>query len=82
MREHVSEETCKADLEFEADLLFDKAVELGDPHHTVVYKDVAIEDLADSERMDELEKLMRKARVSESTLAKLFEVVDAAAAKK
>ena len=82
MRGHVSEENCKADLEFEADLLFDKAVELGDPHHTVIYKDIAIEDLADSERMDELEKLMRKARVSEATLAKLFEVVDAAAAKK
>ncbi len=82
MRGNVDKEACKADLEFEAGLLFDKAVELGDPHHTVVYKDVAIEDLADSERMDELEKLMRGARVSEATLAKLFEVIEAAAAKK
>lgn len=81
MRGNVGEEACRADLEFEAGLLFDRAVELGDPHHTVVYKDVAIEDLADSERMDELEKLMRRARVSEATLAKLFEVVDAAAAR-
>ena len=48
----------------------------------IVYKDVAIEDLADSERMDELEKLMRRARVSETTLVKLFEVVDAEAANK
>ena len=43
----VDEGAFKADLEFEADLLFDKAVEFGDPHHTVVFKDVAIEDLAD-----------------------------------
>lgn len=82
MRESVDEAACKADLQFEAGLLFDKAVELGDPHHTVVYKDVAIEDLKDSERMDELEKIMRGARVSEETLAKLFEVVVAAPAKK
>lgn len=82
MRENVDEAACKADLKYEAGLLFDNAVELGDPHHTVVYKDIAIEDLKDSERMDELQKFMRGARVSEATLAKLFEVVDAAPVKK
>ncbi len=82
MRGDVSETSCKADLEHEADLLFERAVEFGDPHHTVLYKDVAIEDLADPDLMAELEQLMRRARVSEETLAKLFEVVDAAIAKK
>lgn len=80
MRGLVDEESCRADLELEADLLFDKAVEFDDPHHTIVYKDVAIEDLSDPVLMKELEQLMRNARVSEETLTKLFEVVDAAPA--
>ena len=82
MRGNVTEESCRDDLEFEANLLFDKAVELGASYHTVVYKDVAIEDLADPVLMTGLEKLMRRARVSEETLARLFEVVDAVAVKK
>lgn len=78
MRGAVDEQSCKSDLECEADLLFNKAVEFGDPHHTIVYKDVAIEDLGDPALMKELEQLMRNARISEETLAKLFEIVDAA----
>ena len=81
MRDDMDEQSYRTDLEREADQLFDKAVAFGDPHHTVVYKDVAIEDLADPALMEELKQLMRRARVGEKTLTKLFEVVDAAAAK-
>ena len=81
MREQVDEKSCKSDLQREANELFMKAVDFGTPDHTVIYKDVAIEDLSDPALMDELRELMRKAGVGDKTLRKLFEVSDAAAAK-
>lgn len=80
-RDETDDESLRLDIRREAAQLFEKAVILGDPALTIVYKDVAIEDLEDASLMKGLEDLMRRADVSNETLAKLFSVTEAAPAK-
>ncbi len=77
-RGKVTEEVCKFDLENEAGMMFDKAVELGKPHYELFYKDVAIEDLKNDDLMRNLASIMQGAGVEEDVYEKLFSEVDAA----
>lgn len=81
MRGETDCDSCRAELERQADELFDKAVVLGEADYDVVYKDIAIEDLEDPNRMQELRQLMHRTGIDADTLNRLFEVGDAAAAR-
>ena len=75
------EDSCRKDIESEADKLFEKAVAPGTTAAKVIYKDISIEDLKDEELMASLRKLMESARVDAETIKKLFQSGDAAAAQ-
>lgn len=81
MRGETDYDSCRTELERQADELFDKAVVLGEADYEVVYKDIAIEDLEDPNRMQELRQLMHRTGIDADTLNRLFEIGDAAAAK-
>lgn len=77
--EKPTEEQLKEGIEVEADKLFDQIVKLEGPDVTVVYKDIAIEDLRDKDFLKILHSVMAKGGVKPAELAKLFEQGEAAA---
>lgn len=76
-----TEYLCKADISYEADGMFDRAIKLGMTDAKVIYKDIAIEDLKDEVLMMSLRKVMERAGVDRNTVEKLFQSGDAAAAQ-
>lgn len=74
-----TEDQLGRDIEEQADRLFDQIVRLDGPDISVVYKDIAIEDLSDGDFMSALYDLMAKGGVSEEDLGRLFEQGEAAA---
>ena len=77
--EMVTEEQLKEDIEAEADKLFDQIVKLDGPDVSVIYKDIAIEDLRDESFLQTLKEVMTKGGVKPVDLIKLFEQGEAAA---
>ncbi|KKM24802.1 hypothetical protein LCGC14_1601430 [marine sediment metagenome] len=80
-RDSVDGASCKQDIERAADQMFDRAVTLGAPDASDIYKDISIEDLKDEELMASLRKLMEDAGVDPATMRKLFRSGDAIAAQ-
>lgn len=74
-----SEAHLRADIQLQADLLFDKIVKLDGPDINVIYKDIAIEDLDDANFMTALYDVMEKGGVPKAELDRLFEKGEAAA---
>lgn len=75
-----TEDVCKADIGYEADGMFDRAIKLGMTEAKVIYKDISIEDLKDEVLMLSLRKMLEKAGVDPATMKKLFQSGDAAVA--
>lgn len=73
-----SEETLRQDIREQADQLFDEIVKLEGPDVTVVYKDIAFEDLKDTDFMSGLRSVMAKGGVKAEELDRLFEHGEAA----
>ena len=80
-RRRTDDQSCRQDIENEADGMFQRAVSLGTTEAKVVYKDISIEDLTDEKLMDGLRRLMENAGVDQATVRRLFQSGDAAAAK-
>lgn len=80
-RENTDEDSCREDIESEADEMFEKAVALGTTEAKVIYKNISIEDLKDEDLMASLRNLMESAGVDAETVKKLFQSGDAAAAQ-
>lgn len=74
-----SEDQLRRDIEEQANALFDKMVKLDGPDISVIYKDIAIEDLNDDDFMSALHDVMAKGGVSQKDLNRLFERGEAAA---
>jgi len=74
-----TKEQLQEAIEAEADKLFDQIVKLEGPDVSVVYKDLAIEDLGDKEFMKVLHAVMVKGGVKPADLKRLFEQGEAAA---
>jgi hypothetical protein len=74
-----SEDQLRRDIEEQANVLFDKMVKLDGPDISVIYKDIAIEDLNDQDFMNALHDVMAKGGVSQKDLNRLFEKGEAAA---
>lgn len=73
-----TEDQLIQDIREQADRLFDQIVKLDGPHISVVYKDIAIEDLQDAEFMSGLRSVMAKGGVEKDELDRLFEQGEAA----
>ena len=80
-RRRTDEQSCRQDIENEAEGMFQRAVALGTTEAKVVYKDISVDDLKDEELMGSLQKLMENAGVDQETVKRLFQSGDAAAAK-
>ena len=80
-RRRTDDQSCRQDIENEANGMFQRAVSLGTTEAKVVYKDISIEDLTDEKLMDGLRRLMENAGVDQATVRRLFQSGDAAAAK-
>ena len=80
-RSRTDEQSCRQDIENEAEGMFQRAVTLGTTEAKIVYKDISIEDLKDEELMDGLRQLMENAGVDQATVRRLFQSGDAAAAR-
>ena len=80
-RGKTDEQSCRQDIEFEANGMFDRAVAFGAPETKLVYKDISIEDLKDKELMSSLQRLMENAGVEQATVKRLFQSGDVVAAK-
>ena len=80
-RRKTDKQSCRQDIESEAEGMFQRAVALGTTEAKVVYKDISIEDLKDEKLMDGLRRLMENAGVDQATVRRLFQSGDAAAAK-
>jgi hypothetical protein len=76
-RNKTSPEDLQNDIRHRAGEMFDRAVDIGTPEATKIYKDISIEDLQDEELMSELKKLMVSAAVDPETVQKLFQSSDA-----
>ena len=79
--EGATDEELRAGIIFEADTLFDRIVKLDGPDVSVVYKDIAIEDLQDESFMTALRDVMAKGRMKKKDLDMLFEQGEAAASQ-
>lgn len=73
-----TEDQLKQDIREQADQLFDQIVRLDGPQVSVVYKDIAIEDLKDADFMSGLRSVMAKGGVEKDELDRLFERGEAA----
>lgn len=71
--EQPTEDVLRQGIEDLADQLFDSIVKLDGPDVTVVYKEIALEDLRDEEFLGALREVMRKGGVPEKELSRLFE---------
>ena len=80
-RRKTDKQSCRQDIESEAEGMFQRAVALGTTEAKVVYKDISIEDMKDEKLMDGLRRLMENAGVDQATVRRLFQSGDAAAAK-
>ncbi len=76
-----SDEQIQHDIIYEADTLFDKIVRMEGPKISVVYKDIAIEDLGDEEFLSALHDLMKRGGVRQEELDRLFEKGEAVKAQ-
>jgi hypothetical protein len=76
-----TEEDLRNGIERDADLVFDQIVKLDRPDISVIYKDIALEDLSDETFMNALRDVMAKGGVRDDELAKLLEHGEAAAAQ-
>lgn len=74
-----TDDQLKRDIEGHADRLFDRIVNADSPEVSVIYKEIAIEDLENAEFMDALRDIMAKGGVSGSEIERLFEKGEAAA---
>ena len=74
-----TEDVLRQGIEDLADQLFESIVKLDGPDVSVVYKEIALEDLRDDEFLGALREIMRKGGVSQSELSRLFERVAAVA---
>ncbi|WP_108484109.1 hypothetical protein [Oceaniglobus ichthyenteri] len=79
--EGATEDELRAGIISEADKLFDRIVKLDGPDVTIVYKDIAIEDLKDESFMTALRDVMARGGMKKEDLAKLFEQGEAAASQ-
>lgn len=79
-RRTMDPQSCRQDIERQADLMFQRAVTLGTTEFKAVYKDISIEDLKNKELMDSLRRLMEDKGVDRATVRRLFRSGDAAAA--
>lgn len=68
-----TEEELRRDIMVRADRLFDEIVKLEPPDISVVYKDIAIEDLEDQNFLQALREIMARGGVSKADLDTLFE---------
>ncbi|KMK67575.1 hypothetical protein [Puniceibacterium sp. IMCC21224] len=76
-----TEEELRAGIIVEADILFNRIVKLDGPDVSVIYKDIAIEDLKDESFMTALRDVMTKGGMKKEDLIKLFEQGEAAASQ-
>ena len=77
--EPASEEQLREGIEGAANKLFDQIVRLEEPNISVIYKDIAIEDLKDDAFMSTLREEMSKGGLKKLELDKLFEQGEAVA---
>lgn len=73
-----SDEDLAQDIRAQADKLFSDIVKLDGPNVSVIYKDIAIEDLKDTDFMSGLRSIMEKGGVKPDDLNRLFEQGEAA----
>lgn len=76
-----TEDQLRQDIEEQADQLFDQIVKLDGPNISVVYKDIAIEDLKDKDFMKTLREVMAKGGLTKKELDRIFEQGEAAASQ-
>ena len=63
----------KRDIERAADKLFEEMVQADRPQFNVIYKDIALEDLADPDFTASLREVMKQAGVQEDELDRLLQ---------